>query len=1259
MTKPAVSTASKSSQRAAAQPVQKKNDKNRDQKLMPSYFQGGEQASFLPPSVPIGNGTVSSAAVQAKLTLGAPDDHFEREADHTADKVMRMPAGSEAGVSTSFETPRISSLQRSTELNAPLQREEQETKGEEEMLQGKLQRQSDDKDEKIAQAEVQRQEDSPQDQVGEEPMMQPKIQRQEGETAEQEELPQDKLQRQVGEEQELMMQPKIQREEEEVEEQEESPQDKLQRQVGEEQELMMQPKIQREEEEVEEQEESPQDKLQRQLGEEQEAMMQPKVQREEEEAEEPEEMAQPKLQRQIEDEKKRAVQRKANKQASTLNPQTSSRIQGLVNQGGQSLPESERAFFEPRFGRDFSNVRIHTGTEAAQVSKGINARAFTLGKNIVFNSGQYRPGTTEGRRLMAHELTHTIQQGAVVRKSTHSKTGGARVQRSSLGTILNKVAQFIPGYKLLTVIIGWNPLLNKKVPRTVVNFVGGLLSLTPGGALLFQKLRKTRMLSRAFGWLRKEVRKLNFSVAYFKSLLSKLWENVSILNSLKENIRIGIRTFRAPVVRLKNFVFAIGRKIKKLIAQGLFWLKRTFFMKMLKLAGVPVKQFMGILNKGRFVLKALFFNPIGFVKNLFRAVKGGLKRFLKNIKKHLIGGLVGWLFGAFSRIGIQLPQKFNLKGVFSIVLQVLGLTYPQIRERIVRRLGPRGEQIMSGLERTVTFVQDLMKRGPIAIWERVQNSIGNLKQIVMEGIRNWIIKKIFVEGITWLFSLLNPAGALVKVLKALFNVVMFFVERYQQIVAFASSVINSIAAIARGRIGKAARAVELSLARSIPIMIGFMASLLNITGVTDTIKKIIARLRRPIDKALDKVIRFLVKKGRTLFGKGKALAKKGVKKVLSWWRAKRPFKQGKERHTLQFSGIGKSARLIVKSTPTPLEVYLGKVEAKHTSSSAKKVITNIKSRITKINKLKKESDGKNKSIGVAAGEKIMAHLTKIAELLATFGKQENRPPSQISWTTKKLIADEVGWEMEAKPLSINPGGHSGFEPRDTSDIWEFVRQRKGVYIRGHLLNHHVHGPGRNKNLVPITGDLNGEMERKVESKVKNMVLGENEVVAYTVKAKGSHPKRNHLPQEALLPKKLEFTLKSMQLKSGKTGQEASDWKEGKKVTIPSSLTHTLPEDTPLDEDAERLVAVNLSTAKAGEIGHALAKVEVNNSMNIAHAIVDLRKDRGLVFHSWRALFISIKKKIKETYPREKGLARRAEKILEKALEKGLIKLRGK
>lgn len=78
--------------------------------------------------------------------------------------------------------------------------------------------------------------------------------------------------------------------------------------------------------------------------------------------------------------------------------------------GGSPLKDSSRAFFEPRFGRDFSGVRIHQDARSATAASSLNARAFTVGDNIYFGQGEYASETAAGRKLLAHELTHVVQQ---------------------------------------------------------------------------------------------------------------------------------------------------------------------------------------------------------------------------------------------------------------------------------------------------------------------------------------------------------------------------------------------------------------------------------------------------------------------------------------------------------------------------------------------------------------------------------------------------------------------------------------------------------------------------------------------------------------------------------------------------------------------------------------------------------------------------------------------------------------------------------
>jgi hypothetical protein len=85
-------------------------------------------------------------------------------------------------------------------------------------------------------------------------------------------------------------------------------------------------------------------------------------------------------------------------------------VHEVLRSSGQPLDEAARAYFEPRFGQDFSRVRVHEDARAAESARAVDALAYTVGQNVVFGAGSYAPGTDSGRRLLAHELAHTLQQ---------------------------------------------------------------------------------------------------------------------------------------------------------------------------------------------------------------------------------------------------------------------------------------------------------------------------------------------------------------------------------------------------------------------------------------------------------------------------------------------------------------------------------------------------------------------------------------------------------------------------------------------------------------------------------------------------------------------------------------------------------------------------------------------------------------------------------------------------------------------------------
>ncbi len=116
------------------------------------------------------------------------------------------------------------------------------------------------------------------------------------------------------------------------------------------------------------------------------------------------------LQRKEDEEEEETLQRK---EAGSSNGPASAPaiVHDVLSGSGSPLDASVRSYMEPRFGHDFSQVRVHSGSRAAESASAVNALAYTVGNNVVFNRGAYSPESASGKRLIAHELTHVVQQG--------------------------------------------------------------------------------------------------------------------------------------------------------------------------------------------------------------------------------------------------------------------------------------------------------------------------------------------------------------------------------------------------------------------------------------------------------------------------------------------------------------------------------------------------------------------------------------------------------------------------------------------------------------------------------------------------------------------------------------------------------------------------------------------------------------------------------------------------------------------------------
>ncbi|WP_445628097.1 eCIS core domain-containing protein [Nostoc sp. DSM 114167] len=305
--------------------------------------------------------------------------------------------------------------------------------------------------------------------------------------------------------------------------------------------------------------------------------------------------------------------------------------------------------------------------------------------------------------------------------------------------------------------------------------------------------------------------------------------------------------------KYKENLEAVDARIEEMKAANKGFIQKAFdfIVGVIKTIVELTKMLLQVLARVAGVVGQILKDPIGFLGNLIQALKQGFLNFMNNIGKHLQQGLIGWLTGTMAETGIQMPENFDLKGIFSLAMQLLGFTYEAIRAQAVKRLG---EEKVSRLEQTVDVFQVLASQGVAGIWEFVQEKMGDLNALVIEPIKNFIIEKVITAGIEWILSLLTPASAFIKAAKAIYEIVKFFIERAQQIADLINAILDAIGAIASGAIDQAIKGVENALAKSLPVVISFLASLLGLDGIADKVQAIFQKLRKPMEKAVDWVI---------------------------------------------------------------------------------------------------------------------------------------------------------------------------------------------------------------------------------------------------------------------------------------------------------------------------------------------------------------------------------------------------------------------
>jgi hypothetical protein len=269
----------------------------------------------------------------------------------------------------------------------------------------------------------------------------------------------------------------------------------------------------------------------------------------------------------------------------------------------------------------------------------------------------------------------------------------------------------------------------------------------------------------------------------------------------------------------------------------------------LRLLGIDPQAFYALIAQASDAIEIIVNDPLHFVSNLVDAFVGGVQLFADHFLAHLQRGVIGWLTGALGNI--QLPTEWSIMAVLDLARQILGLTWDFLRERAAKVIGPEN---VARLEMAASWIATLVTEGWAGLWQRMQDQLQSLKDSVLDAIKSFILERVVMASITWLASLFNPVGAIVKLVMTIWNLYQFVRNQMQRLMGIAQAVVGMISDIAHDVLDPAKQKVEQVLGDLVPVVIDLLMSLLGVTGVATRVREIITDVRQSIANAADRLI---------------------------------------------------------------------------------------------------------------------------------------------------------------------------------------------------------------------------------------------------------------------------------------------------------------------------------------------------------------------------------------------------------------------
>jgi hypothetical protein len=408
-----------------------------------------------------------------------------------------------------------------------------------------------------------------------------------------------------------------------------------------------------------------------------------------------------------------------------------------------------------------------------------------------------------------------------------------------------KLAEGTAGYDLLKAVLGKDPITDEPYALTPENVIGPFMRLIHEEEI-WDNMKKANAIPRAWAWFQGALKGLMGFVRQIPTLFMNAFKALEL-----EDIILVPRAF----AKLAN---VFGGFLEDFIS----WAGTTTLNLLEIICDVISPGAFSYIKKTGAALKSILKNPLPFVGNLVKAAKLGFQNFADNFGAHLKAGLIDWLTGSLP--GVYIPKAFELGEIVKFVFSVLGISWQNIRQKLVKVVG---EPAVKAMEIGFDIVVTLVTQGPAAAWDKIKEQLANLKDMVIGGIIDFVIDMVVHKAVPKIVAMFIPGAGFISAILSIYDAIMVFVNKIKQIAQVVTAFVDSIVAIASGAIAAAAGRVESTLAGLLSLAINFLAGFAGLGKVADKVMGVINKVRATIDKAIDWLVNWIVTMAKKLFAK--------------------------------------------------------------------------------------------------------------------------------------------------------------------------------------------------------------------------------------------------------------------------------------------------------------------------------------------------------------------------------------------------------